>query len=343
MNKLLFCFLFSILLFSSAYSQDECAIHLKEAEQFYDEGKIEKIPSLLIPCLQKGFNREEKVKAYRLLTLVYIYEDNYKKADSIMLLLLRTSPEYAINTSLDPAEFISLYDSYDTDPAFSIGLSGGINYTFPRWTQVYGIHPVNNASPAYSPSGIGFNFGPKFTYHLNTGINIVFEPAFYQYNYEYSEEIFQHTNVTAQTNGNGLSFLGAGQYNYFTFKKISFWAEAGFSFNYIISEDGNFVRSNLEDALPDVTGPSINTLPIKNKQLFQGVFGNAIDFDMRNSKLHLNIRYNFALNKAVNSNSRGVIPELEKKYFYIEDDVFINQLFFSIGYSREIYLHKKKL
>lgn len=322
--------------------QNDCALNLKEAQQMYDDGRIEKIPGLLSSCIEDGFDREERITALRLLTLVNLYEDQYDKAENTMLELLSLDPEYKINTSIDPAEFISLYKLFKTEPAFSVGLGGGINYSLPYWSQLYGIHNVNLSTPDYSSAGTGFQVGARFTYHYKPLWDIIIEPTLINYKYDYNENIFTHSKVFSQTSGNRLAFPISVQYFFYNFSKFNFAAEAGLSYSILLSENSTFVRSYTNGELPDVTGPDINTSPLKNKHNICSLLGLQLNYKIKHAYIFLNARMQLSMNNATLNSERNAIPELEYKYFYTENDLFIHRTSCTIGYSYSFYLHKKK-
>src|SRR5687768_7941095 len=106
----------------TAYSQSTCAQTLRLAQSVYEQGRLHELPQLLEHCLRdNGFNDEEKVNAYKLLTLTYIYLEEPAKADEMMLSLLRTDTEFKVNDAVDPAEFVALYKTFRTDPIYRIG------------------------------------------------------------------------------------------------------------------------------------------------------------------------------------------------------------------------------
>ena len=64
-----------------AFSQSECVFSLQRAERLYQQGNIEEIPGLLINCIEKGFTRDERLTAYKLLIQSYLYDDQLELAD----------------------------------------------------------------------------------------------------------------------------------------------------------------------------------------------------------------------------------------------------------------------
>ena len=63
---------FSVTLFA----QDNCSFKLEEAQKLYESGNLDSIPSMLNPCIEKGFSGDELSRAYKLLILTYLFEDN---------------------------------------------------------------------------------------------------------------------------------------------------------------------------------------------------------------------------------------------------------------------------
>lgn len=109
-----------------AQAQDNCAQTLRLAQSIYEQGRLHELPTLLQECLAGDrFNDEEKVAAYKLLALTYIYLEEPAKADEMMLAILRTDTEFQINPALDPAEFVALYHTFRTTPIYRIGVKLG--------------------------------------------------------------------------------------------------------------------------------------------------------------------------------------------------------------------------
>jgi hypothetical protein len=160
-----------LLLGNSVYGQvTNCTQVLRLAQSTYEQGRLHELPGLLKNCLStsednSGFTKQQRVDAYRYLTLAYIYLEEPKKADSTMLLLLNTDHYFEINANVDPAEFVALYNTFRTKPVFSIGIKGGLNNTSPIVTKNY---YEGNAAAGQGKYGskIGFQVGFVFEKHL---------------------------------------------------------------------------------------------------------------------------------------------------------------------------------
>lgn len=174
--------------------QDDCVLKLNEAQKLYENGKIEQIPTLINGCIESGFNRENKIQALRLLTLVYLFEDNTVKAEKTILTLLKIDPEYKVNQAIDPVEFIRLFNSFNTAPIFSIGFVGGPSLTLPHLIEPFSRQSFKEANPQYSAGSISFSLGLKGIYHINKKIDVSIEPSF-SYHKNYTNQIQENSSI----------------------------------------------------------------------------------------------------------------------------------------------------
>src|SRR6187431_2599241 len=159
MKRLLPLFIL-LLSVSQGFAQlTSCAQTLRLAQSTYEQGRLHEVPSLLQACLSNGFSKQEKVSAYKLLTLSYLYLEEPEKADEAMLNLLRTDPYFEINPAVDPAEFVGLYKSFRTTPVYRLGVTIGVNATQPNVTS--SVETAANSESEYK-YGIAFQVGANF-------------------------------------------------------------------------------------------------------------------------------------------------------------------------------------
>ncbi len=169
---------FILVWLSEAAAQvTNCSQTLRLANSTYEQGRLHELPSLLENCLKLGFTGPEKVQAYRLLTLAYIYLEEPEKADASMLSLLQTDHEFKINDAVDPAEFIALYRTFRTNPVYRLGGKAGTN-----------IAMANVASSDKVIEGVSkYNFSFGFSAAVSAEIpvkilkvkNLTFNPELY--------------------------------------------------------------------------------------------------------------------------------------------------------------------
>ncbi len=89
-------------------------------------------------CLSK----EEKIRARKLLTKVYIFLDEEAKAEIAMVGLLKADPEHNLDQQLDPKELFFLMDHFRTDPIFRIAIKVGVNSSI---VNSFGTYSTTNS------------------------------------------------------------------------------------------------------------------------------------------------------------------------------------------------------
>jgi len=124
-------FLIFAFFFISLSAQEDCLKSFQTARQLYDQGMIDDIHEILAPCIESGFTRTQKIEAYKLIILAYLFDDNQYAAERNMLEFLKKYPEYEVMPN-DPVEFVYLFESYKTKAIFSMGVTFGPNLANPE-------------------------------------------------------------------------------------------------------------------------------------------------------------------------------------------------------------------
>ncbi len=322
---------------------DDCMLKLQEAEKYYEAGKIEKIPDLLLGCIYNGFNRENKVRALRLLTLAYISDDNMNDADRTMLQILRTNPEFETNASLDPLEFIRLYESYDTDPIFSVGVHFSFNQSYPMLIEAIGANAFNEINPHYTPQGFHFSGGLNFTYHLNPKIDLVFDPMLESVGYGFEEAITTEEVVNGEETMTSLNFPVLASYNFFTWNELRFMVEGGLSYNYYLNGELSLTNTYLDGENPDYSDSPFSTEDIRNHHMLAGIAGLGAKVNLPRSYLRVGVRYTAGLTNVVKTNTDSDVQNTMNWVNRYQDNYFRpSNVALFVSFNYEIYQHKKK-
>lgn len=133
----------------SAWAQD-CVQTLRLARATYEQGRLHEIEGQLAKCLlPSGFDKsqkQERVEAYKLLCLSYIYLEEPDKADDAMLNLKKTDPYYEPNEAVDPAEFVALYNTFRKEPVYRIGVALGGNFSQPNVSELVYVTEFTGSS-----------------------------------------------------------------------------------------------------------------------------------------------------------------------------------------------------
>lgn len=157
MKRLYLLAFVSLFSLSAIAQKTNCSQVLRLVRSTYESGRLHEIEGMVKACLDdpRGFSTEERRETYRYLTLTHIYLEEPEKADEAMLNLLRTDHFFQINKTLDPAEFIALYNKFRTEPVFRGSLKFGINASQPTVQNYYNIGSAG--------AGLGkFGISPTF-------------------------------------------------------------------------------------------------------------------------------------------------------------------------------------
>jgi len=296
--------------FSNA--QTSCVQNLREARNFYDAGKLNDLPNLLLKCIDNGFSKDEKVEALRLVTLSYLFDEEQEKAESSYLRLLRIDPEYQVNLDSDPTELIILSERYDTDPKFFFGFKGGAAYNILEITH---IQAYNNAGfGSYDPP-IGFSAGLFFQYPINNQFSINLETY-----YNFRRTVLNRQINRSEVNSNVPQIIGETQQ----------WIELPLLLNYKIPTIDKFL-------LEATAGPSVHYL-LTSSLSIEGVNRGINNKDMLEFRNQMNISGVLGLRGNFKIIGRNYVTvETLFQYRFIEENKNLNTdvrtVLFQAGYA----------
>ena len=321
-----------------------CTQNLRKARTLYEEGKLNEIPSTLNACLNSGFTPQEKIEAYRLIAITYLYLDDPTKADEAMLNLLKTNPEYVVNGNLDPAEYINLYRSFDTRWKFRYGLKIGGNYTIPHI-----IESLNPTNPGEFAGQIGIQAGILMEFdRLVPKVVIQPELNFTAKSFGYSsiptnDEAASDEDINAPGSSN-INYTGNLSYiELFVTGKYRIWKDLGYfvslspGVGYLLTAEFPSIENNNEESPKyDLTESYPGYLNQLNPQLFIGG-GTEVKFGRFYALAE--VRYGYSFMSLIND--RNAIESIMLRHGIPGAPDKLHSLTFSISFLRAIYNPKK--
>ncbi len=346
-HKLNITFIILPLLFSFLFTlkaQKDCVSTLQEARKLYDLGMIDDIPKMLAPCMEEGFTRLQRIEAYKLLILVYLFDDEQFEAEKTMLEFLKKYPEYEIMPN-DPVEFVYLFESFRTTSVFSIGFSAGFNLSNPRIIEPYSMYDLSNTKLS-NTSEAGYQVALGIGRYLSKRVLLNIEFSYAQNKYSF-EDI--HSIVTE--NGNSLTESASfeEQINKFSFpvtaafefkiKKMLYYIRTGGSADYIVNASGIPTLRSDEISSP---GEKTDLLKYRKSLYFNGIIGSGVRYKIPRGYLSIDMRYNIGINNIVKPEMRSSNAYLMSLFKYKDDDFSINSFTFSVGYYFSFYNPKKQ-
>lgn len=166
---------------------------LRLARATYEQGRLHEIPTQLNDDVISKMTKQEKVEAYKILCLSYIYLEEPEKADAAMLSILMTDPYFQINPAVDPAEFVALYKTFRRNPIFRVGVQLGGNFTQPNVSEV-----VNTI---YGSSEYKSRFGLQMGFSVDYPLNFISNRLTLHGDLSWQQKKFESTSSNDQGDG----------------------------------------------------------------------------------------------------------------------------------------------
>lgn len=370
MTRILSIFTCSLIFGHLAFAQN-CTQKLVQAERDYEAGRLAGIPGSVSGCLSdpNGFSKEERIRAHRLLTLVYIFTDNEPEAERSLVNLLKADPEHLLDQATDPAELFYLYEQFQVDPIFRLGLRLGLNNSYPTIMESFatsnqlvgrkfyngsedGADPNANLTDLQgTPFPIGFWGELTFEKYLGRNFEIVGGVQARISNYDVDNffnnegERFFNFIRNRQVYGRVPIYVRY-TYNYNRRTGAKPYAILGFSGDYLLSatyssasrSGGTPFTLNATQGEDDLkTFNQVNDL---NISLTAGL---GVKLPIQNTNaLTFEFRYDNSLLNYINAENRYSNQTVAFDLGHVEDNLTLNFVSFSIGYIYSIYNPKKK-
>jgi len=345
-------FLMLMVMYIHGHAQNSCTQNIKVAEKKFEHGHLREVPELLSECMAKNqFTSEEMLKAYKLLTLTYLYLDDSLNAEISFYKLLKSFPDYQINESVEPAELVNLYRTYRTLPLYSFGFQAGSNLTNVVPTRLFGIDNLAQREEGYMPL-LGYSAGLRFEVPLSKRI-FVSTGAIYN--------LIRYRNIRSLSTTTLLFDEGQKYFAEVHFSENQSWINiplllgasignshvrhylyGGASSGYLLSSKANVSRKSnfVSNTANEIKGPDINVRELRNHFNYWGIIGAGLRIKSGLNHINIEGQCNFGISNMVNPTKRYANSQLLNRYGYLDNDVRIS--FFTLKGSYMITRYKPK-
>ncbi|MCB0497321.1 MAG: hypothetical protein KDC79_14365 [Cyclobacteriaceae bacterium] len=318
MYKLVWLFVIIILLLSPSKAISQCIEDWDKAQSEFKEGHLYSIPSILSGCLQDGFTKSEKVEAYRMLTITYLYIDDPYGAQNSFIGLLKLDPEYRIKPT-DPVELEQLSKEYITTPIISWRVRGGINYSFVSVIHTNGSGNAKLNSAVYKPL-LGYNAVGSLDVHFNKLISLGIDVDVSLNSYNYTNHLFDDL----EGNQNAKDFQNFKEtglnaslpiYLKFTYPGVKYYpyVYGGYSPNYNIYTNSTASYRIIQEVNENPIEPKkLDISLIRNRFSNSVILGAGLMRRYKYNYIFIDVRYRLGLNKLLNEETQFDFADLEK-------------------------------
>lgn len=345
MNRIFFALLIIIGVSNVAAAQD-CTLALSEADRLLSSGNVELVPATLNNCLNQ-LSREDRVEAYKKLTIAYLYMDDPFGAEKSFLALLNEDPEFRTSPS-DPIELVYLSQQYITTPIISWSARAGANIS-----TISVIHR-NSAEAEYDDIkyklGVGYNVAGALDLYFNKVVSLFLEGqvSMWQYNKVSSTFQYEPHDLTSKRFNYQASFPVGLKFTYPG--EVSFpYVYGGYQPSYTYLSSVNNTRDPIRE--DDFEANGLNLTDQVNQFTNSAIVG--IGYRRRIGKrfgysyVLIDLRYRIGLTNVNNESTQFDLSNRANRdhiteFLQIEDDYRWNSLELSIGYVWPRYKPRKK-
>jgi Outer membrane protein beta-barrel domain len=316
---------------------------LRLARATYEQGRLHEIPTQLSnEVIGSMTNKQDKVEAYKILCLSYIYLEEPDEADNAMLNILRTDPYFEINEAVDPAEFVALYKTFRTNAIYRIGATLGVNGSQPN--------VINMINTDGSIGKYSYKFGIQFGASAEMPINRFFDKRFtlhadilyHQKKFELTTEKDQGDGdlikLTALESQTWLSLPVTIQYNFWK-NKFNPYIALGASADLILNSSISAIR--LREGETSVEEKRFNLDAQRNALNMSAVAALGGKLRVAGGYLIGELRYTYGLTQVNNDETAYENQDLSLTYGLPNSTFKVNSLAFSFSYVQNIFKPKK--
>jgi hypothetical protein len=347
MIKRIVAAIFFFLIFAKGiYGQEACNQVLIKAQISYYEGRADEVPDILEDCLKNGFTTDEKLQAYRLLTLTYLYLNEPANAEISLLNLLKWNPEYKVDEALDPTEFINLFRLFRTLPIYMVGVKTGANVSY---VQTFRHYSLDNSLAA------NFSYQPQVSYQAGAYVELPFRKhfsftaGFYVTGkkFVYKNNQFDYSQLTSNESQHHMGLPITLNYHLFGGQKrrLQPFLTAGICTDVLLNVSSQVRRDDIiqnRESKKEVTGPNVTLSAQRRVLTYSAMMGAGFKLKSGRNYFLLEANYKVGMSNIVKPHERYSNTDLIFRYGYLDNDFRINSMWLSVGYTIPVYQPKVK-
>lgn len=319
------------------WDKEECSARITNAETAYQTG-------LLIDCIKTlenalkscNYSRKDKERALELLAKSYVETGDMDKAEATVRLLLTNFPLYELREAENPEMFNRMVKKYQIHPLFTLGAKNTANWLRHKTTKVYSVLDGLDYSQPLDESGYWFTYYGMAEYEFLDGISFNGDVMFFLSSYFrnfYKDPGFK---LSYWEHDGFIEFPFYLKKYFHVTKNVLAYASAGAGVFYMWKARGNVTLEYTKNDI--ITGKNadfkgeqydINLLSMKNRLTGQWNAGVGFGYKLKNLRLFLDARYLGGMSSITAPEKSDLFPELKNDYFYIDQEMKINQ--FELG------------
>ncbi len=340
-----------------------CEEVLQAAQTEFDAGHFNVVSSRLKDCIDGGFSRDQRFRAYLLLTQVYLYIDDPIAAENSYIEVLKADPEFIPTEEEYPIDVVYLSRRFTSNPVFTVYPKVGMNTSMIRVIHDLGTNYSNASKDEYKLKlgwQIGFGFDLNITDQLSLCGELLYSRKLYDV---FTDGIFPYDPLAmdapvapAESDpGDVLTVTEKQQWvnlpfylKYADYKgDLRPYGYAGFALGWLAAANAEVRASDITyettNTFATTEGPDINVGQQRATLGKSLVFGGGVRRKFGRDFLSVDVRYMMGLNNLVLTDKLYTqATETVYRYGYVSDLFALNNLSISFGYIRPLYAPRLK-
>lgn len=328
-----------LLLFSASHASvfgqaTSCEEQLSAATAEFEAGRFYGIPSMLKPCIDNGFTREQRQRAFLLLTQAYLLLDDPIGADNSYLEVLKANPEFLADTARDQIDLVYLSKRFTAAPIFS--LSGRLGGNFSPVRVIQAIHPSGTPASNEYKFRAGFQAAVGVDWHISERLAVAGEVVYAFTSYKKNQLKWQGDLEEFVDNQSWVCFPLSVKYTLLTRGKIRPYVFGGYSVNVLLADKAQLsISKNDGEITLDESLPEESYYDYRRKLNSSVFIGAGSKYKIGLDFLFAEMRYNFGLTNVVVPSTTYDGPAQQSGH--VDDYFRLDNFSISVGYVRPLY------
>jgi opacity protein-like surface antigen len=328
----------------------DCEQTIAYATEEFNAGHFYGIPSILNECL-KSFTREQKQRAFLLLTQTYLLLDDPIGAERSFLEILSANPEFVADEQLHAIDIVYLSKRFTATPKFSWFVGTGVNVSPVR--LIMDLDIAKDETEKYTFRA-GYSLGAGAEYSYNDNIRVRAEVNYLHTTYRAEAIRYnksdEKTFTDRQTWINVPLTVGYSD-NDGTYRPYVY---AGYSFSRLLADKGSVTLRNIDGVGEDIEivpweSPDLNMTERRNKLNQSLIFGGGIKYKIGLDFVFAEVRYSAGLRNIVNRDNLYANHTFDQKSpewvasmapassVHVDDLMRLDNIAITFGFLRPLY------
>lgn len=334
----------------------DCEQTIALATEEFNAGHFYSVSGILTDCLNSNaFSREQKQRAFLLLTQTYLLLDDPLGAQTSYLEILRANPEFVPDEQLHAIDIVYLSKRFTATPQFSWFVGGGSNVSPVR---VILDNDIGRDAREKYKLRAGYHFGAGGEYSYDDHLRLRAEVNFFQTSYSTQSIDLYHgdmkTEIDRQTWVNLPVYVcysdNTGKYRPYAY--------AGYSLSSLLGDKGSIIlrqsnRRRGED-IPEIIEVESSDFDFKERRIKLNqsvIFGGGMKYKIGLDFVFAEVRYSAGLKNIVNGNIYGNNDHITDQKFnewilsstpamewgHVDDYMRLDNLSITFGFLRPLY------